>query len=80
MILPAALRIKSHLTPLAAVGVAIVMVLATAFHMLQGEMAHTVAPVVVLSLALFIAWGRTKKAPIASKERRTGVTIETAGS
>lgn len=66
LILPAALRIRPYLTPLAAVGLAIVMVLATAFHLFRGEMAHLGAPVVIFLLAVFIAWGRTKKAPIES--------------
>jgi uncharacterized membrane protein len=66
LILPAALRIRPYLTALAAGGVAIVMVLAAAFHLLQGEVSHIVAPVVVFLMAGFIFWGRTKKAPIQS--------------
>jgi putative oxidoreductase len=80
LILPAALRIKPQLTTLAAAGVAIVMVLATAFHLLQGELAHAVAPIVMFIIALFIAWGRTKKAPIESKDRMTKVIVITAQS
>lgn len=67
LVLPAALRIIPYLTPLAAVGVAIVMVLATAFHLFRGEVAHILVPIVVFFIAVFIAWGRTKQAPIASK-------------
>lgn len=67
LILPAALRIRPYLTPLAAAGLAIVMVLSTAFHLIRGEVAHTVVPIVIFFIAVFIAWGRTKKSPIESK-------------
>jgi hypothetical protein len=66
LILPAALRIKPHLTTFAAAGVAIVMVLATGFHLFQGEFAHAMLPTVMLILALFVVRGRMKVAPIAS--------------
>lgn len=67
LILPAALRIRPYLTPMAAAGLATVMVLSTAFHLFRGEVAHVVVPVVIFLIAVFIAWGRTKKAPIESK-------------
>jgi len=66
LILPAALRVRPYLTALAAAGLAIVMVLAAAFHLLQGEVSHIIAPVVIFLMAGFIFWGRTKKAPIQS--------------
>lgn len=65
LILPAALRILPFLTPLAATGLSIVMVLATQYHISHGE--PFVATVVLLALAVFVAWGRFKKAPIAAK-------------
>lgn len=66
LILPAALRVRPYLTVLAAAGLAIVMVLAAAFHLFQGEVSHIIAPVVVFLMAGFIFWGRTKKSPIQS--------------
>lgn len=65
LILPAALRILPFLTPLAASGLSIVMILATQYHASHGE--PFVVTVVLLVLALFVAWGRFKKAPIQSK-------------
>lgn len=65
LILPAALRIKPFLTPLAATGLAITMVLAAFEHISQGE--PIVANLVLLALTGFVAWGRFIKAPIQAK-------------
>lgn len=67
LILPAAARIQTWLTPLAAAMLALVMVLAAGFHVLRGEFAMIVPNVVLGGLALFVAWGRAKKAPIANR-------------
>ncbi|MFM7644851.1 MAG: DoxX family protein [Sphingomonadales bacterium] len=65
LILPAALRIKPFLTPLAALGIAIIMVLATNYHVTHSE---PFTPTIILFLlASFVAWGRFKKAPIQAK-------------
>ncbi len=61
LILPAALRIKLILTPLAAAGIATVMVLATIYHIYVGEPPITI---ILFALAAFVAWGRFRKAPI----------------
>ena len=65
LILPAALRILPILTPLAAVGLAIIMSLATALHASKGE--PIVTQVVFLLLTLFVVWGRGSKAPISAR-------------
>lgn len=65
LILPAALRIKPILTPLAAVGIAIIMVLATSYHISHSE--PFISTIVLLAIALFVAWGRLKKTPIRTK-------------
>lgn len=65
LILPAALRILPILTPLASLGLAIIMGLATAFHASKEE--PVVTQLVFLALALFVFWGRIKKAPISSR-------------
>ncbi len=62
LILPAALRIKPILTPIAAIGLSIVMVLAIGYHIMNSE--PFIPNIVLLVLALFVAWGRLKKAPI----------------
>lgn len=58
LVLPAALDIAPVLVPLAAVGVAIVMVGAIVVHARRGERQPIVANVVLLALALVVAWGR----------------------
>jgi uncharacterized membrane protein YphA (DoxX/SURF4 family) len=68
MILPSATRIMPKLTPVAAIGLLIVMVLATALHISRGEMSHLPPPLVLGSMAAFVAWGRFKGAPIAPRQ------------
>ena len=65
LILPALLRIKPILTPLAAIGLAVVMVLAATYHISVGE--PPVPNIILFALFSFIAWGRIKKAPIQPK-------------
>jgi len=64
LILPAATKIKPFLTPLAALGLLTIMILAMAFHLSRGEVQATPINIVLGGLAAFVAWGRTKKAPI----------------
>lgn len=67
LILPAATRIQPKLTPLAAVGLMTVMVLAALFHVSRGELGALAPNTVLFALAAFVAWGRTKRAPIAPR-------------
>lgn len=67
LLLPALLRIKPFLTTWAALGLALVMVLAAVFHTTRGEFPNIGMNLVLIGLALFIAWGRSKKAPIIAK-------------
>lgn len=64
MILPAATRIMPFLTPLAGVGFAVIQVLAMGVHLMRGELGVLPINLVLLALALFVAWGRWRKAPI----------------
>ncbi len=64
LILPAATKIKPTLTPLAALGLLTIMILAMAFHLSRGEGQALPINMVLGGLAAFVAWGRTKKAPI----------------
>jgi hypothetical protein len=58
LILPAVTGIAPILVPLAATGLAITMVLAIVVHLRRGE-AKVIAPnLVLLALAVFVAWGR----------------------
>jgi hypothetical protein len=67
LILPAATRVKPMLTPLAGVGLAMVLLLATIFHISHGELGALPIPLVLGGLAAFVAWGRAAKAPIAPR-------------
>ncbi len=67
LILPAALRIQPKLTPLAAALLALVMALAASTHVVNGEPEALPANLVLGGLALFVAWGRTVKAPISAR-------------
>jgi uncharacterized membrane protein len=67
LILPSLLRIKPQLTPLAALGIFIIMVLATGFHLMRAEIQALPITVIIGALALFVAWGRYKKVPIQPK-------------
>ena len=55
------------LTPLAGVGLAMVLSLATIFHISRGELGALPLPLVLGAVAAFIAWGRAAKAPIAPR-------------
>jgi len=67
LLLPSILRIKPFLTVWAAVGLAIVMLLAAIFHGSRGEFSAIGMNVVFMAMFAFIAWGRSKKVPIIGK-------------
>jgi putative oxidoreductase len=67
LLLPTATRISPTLTPVAAIGLLLIMVFAAVFHALRGELAAIPVNVFLGALAAFIAWGRLKKAPIAPR-------------
>lgn len=67
LLFPSILRIKPILTPLAALGLFIVMVLALAYHIYKGENNLLGINLILGAIALFIGWGRYKKVPIQPK-------------
>ena len=67
LVLPAATRVLPWLTPVAAVGLALIMLLAIPFHISRGEANVIGLHIVVAALALFVAWGRFRRAPIAPR-------------
>ena len=68
MILPAITRILPFLTPLAALGFAIIQVLAIGVHASLGETSMSLPiNLVLLALSLFVLWGRTRRAPISPR-------------
>jgi uncharacterized membrane protein YphA (DoxX/SURF4 family) len=60
VILPAATRIQPRLTPLAAAGLATIMVLAIPFHLMRGELKEIVINLALGGLAAFVACGRSR--------------------
>ena len=64
LILPGAVRIATWLTPLAALGLAAVMVGAAAFHLFRKETLPTVAAVFLALIMIFLAYGRTFVVPL----------------
>ena len=67
LILPALLRIKPGLTPLAAAGLAIITLGATVITMKGGAIAMAAFPFVVCLLSIFVAYSRWRVAPIAPR-------------
>lgn len=67
LILPSLTRIRPSLTPLAAGGLVLVMILAAGFHLTRGETPGIGFNFALALVAGLIAWGRTKKAPISPK-------------
>ena len=67
LILPGLLRIKPGLTPLAAAGLVIIMIGATAYTLAAGDIAWALMPLVVGLLCAFVAYGRWRLAPHQSR-------------
>jgi hypothetical protein len=64
LVLPALLRIRPGLTPLAAVGLVIIMIGATVVTLAGGDVIPALAPFAVGLLAAFVAYGRWRLSPI----------------
>ena len=67
LVLPSLLRVRPRLTAFAALGLVVVMTLASGFHALRHEPAGIVANAVLGALAAFVAWGRLRVAPIGGR-------------
>lgn len=68
VVVPAALRIRPELTPLAAAGLAIIMAGAVVSTIIMGAASAIATPLVLFLLALFVAYGRWKLAPISPRD------------
>lgn len=67
LLVPAALRIKPHLSVWAAWGLLAIQPLAIAFHVMRGEFEPLPFNFILVILAILVIWGRTKKAVILPK-------------
>ena len=65
LILPAMTGIKPKLTPFAAVGLTLVMILAAVFHVMRGEYNFLPVNLVLGGVAALIAYGRLFVKPVA---------------
>jgi len=68
ILLPALTRILPRLTVLAALGCTVLQVFALIFHVSRGEAEVTPLNLVLLTLSVFVLWGRGRKAPIAPRQ------------
>ena len=69
LILPGLLRVRLGLTPLAAVGLVIIMTGATVLTLAGGKIALALIPLVVGLLSAFVAYGRWRLAPHRGRTR-----------
>jgi uncharacterized membrane protein len=67
LILPSITRIQPKLTPIAAAGLATVMVLAAASHVMYGDFFMVLPNTVLVGLAAFVAGGRFGPAAITAR-------------
>jgi len=67
IILPAATRIMRHLTVWAAAGLLAIQALAIPFHAIRGEFEPLPFNLIYVALAVFVLWGRARKAPISPR-------------
>lgn len=64
---PAATRILPVLTPVAAAGMVLLQISAIILHATRGEVVSLPLNLVLLALALFVVWGRSRKAVIKAR-------------
>jgi uncharacterized membrane protein len=67
LILPAITRIQTRLVVWAATGLAVVMVMATIYHILRGETLNMVMTVFNAAAMAFVAYGRARLAPLKDR-------------
>jgi uncharacterized membrane protein YphA (DoxX/SURF4 family) len=63
LILPGLIRVRPGLTPLAAAGLVVIMIGATAISLMIGPAVGALIPLVVGLLAAFVAWARWRAVP-----------------
>jgi uncharacterized membrane protein YphA (DoxX/SURF4 family) len=69
LLLPGLTRIRTYLTPLAAAGLTIIMIGATTVSVMGMGAAAGIVPAVVGVITAWIAYGRTRIAPLADAPR-----------
>jgi len=69
LVLPGIFRVRTVLTPLAAAGLAVIMIGATFITLAVGLGAGALMPLALGLLAAFVAYGRTRLAPLSESPR-----------
>ncbi|HXN48759.1 MAG TPA: DoxX family protein [Bryobacteraceae bacterium] len=76
LILPAMTGVKPNLTPIAAIGLTVIMILAAIFHIARGEYSFLAINIVLGGVAAFIAYGRLSVRPIAPASINTSRVLK----
>lgn len=67
LILPAVFRIQTRLVVWAALGLALTMLVASIYHIPRGEYVNMGMTLFMMALLLFVAYGRTRLAPLKDR-------------
>ena len=67
LILPALTRIQPGLVVWAAIGIVVVMISATVWHIVRGEISAAAITLVLLGMAAWVAYGRSRLLPIGAR-------------
>ena len=65
--IPGATRIQPWLVPCAAAGVTIIMIAATIWHAVRGEMSSAVITLILLLMAAFVTYARWRGLPLRTR-------------
>ena len=76
LILPGVTRIRPGLTPLAALGLVVVTVSATVYHLIAGQPANAAFAFTVALVAAFVAYGRTRLVPLRGRGSSRGNVLQ----
>ena len=68
LILPGWTAVRTGLTPLAAAGLVLVMILAAVFHATRGEYLNIGMNAILAAIAGFVAYGRWRIAPLPGRD------------
>ena len=68
LILPAATRIQTRLTPLAGLGLALLMLGAMSWHATRSEYSNIGQNLILAALAAFVAYGRWRLRPLLDRD------------
>jgi putative oxidoreductase len=68
LILPGLTGIRPELTPLAAAGLTLVMLMAAVYHLMRGETMNVGTTLLMAALLAFVAWVRWRRHPLSDRQ------------